>query len=52
MKTTHYEINGHFATIHDPVKTEEGRQERQKRWKTAAVRYYKAVEKEGVKNAF
>lgn len=52
MITTHYEINGHCATIHDPVETEEGRQERQKRWKTAAVRFYKAVEKEGVKNAF
>lgn len=52
MLTTHYEINGHCVIINDPVETEEGHQLRQKRLKTAAARFWKAVEKEGVKNAF
>ena len=52
MKTTHYEINGHSAIICDPASTAEQRRVRENRWKNAAVRFCKAVEKEGVKDVF
>ena len=49
MKTTTYIINGHTVNIHDPAETEEQKQAQRERMERAAVRFWQAMEKAGVK---